>query len=193
MTAPNRYKRQKKSDRLINPGSSRAEIECDFVLAPFDNACRAMDLKYGTDRLVELVSPDMAQKYGRAMAALNASIEAADAEATKQNAANCAKGLAAMDAAAEAAGAPKADPTIWEYDCDGFTFGIMADGRAWQACKAARPDLALFTMREVGNALRAYQSAETILDAVQEHIPGARISKITPNVDYKRGGDEIPM
>jgi hypothetical protein len=43
----------------------------------------AMDKKWGVDRLVELVSPDMAERYGAAMAKLNAAIDARDPEQVK--------------------------------------------------------------------------------------------------------------
>lgn len=190
------YHRQKKFDRLLSPGATVAEIECDFVLAPFDRACREMDRLWGIDRLPGLVPLEMAQRYGRAIAAMNASIEAQDPEATRDNAGNCVKGLAAMNAAAEAASAPKADPTIWEYDCDGYKFGVMADDRSWQAAQAARPDLQLRTMREVGNALRAYDQVVTgeVMAEVKKHFPAATVKAIRPRTDLEKElDDEIPF
>lgn len=188
MTGNRPYPRPKKYDRLLSPGAAQAEIVCAVASKPFDEAVRASDLKWGIDRLPGLVPAAMAEKYGKALAALNAALEASDPDATRQNAENCAKGLAAMNAAAEAAGAPKADTTVWEYDCDGYRFGIMADEYSWQAAKAARPDLHLRTMREVGNALRAYDHVLT------GEIATETVAPVRPRTDMERElDDEIPF
>lgn len=184
--------RKGRFDRLFNPGATAKDIEVDVASSPFDRACRDMDRVWGTDQLPGLVSVDMAARYGRAVAALNAAIEAGDPVATAQNAANCVKGLAALHSAAETAGAPKANPAIWEYDCEGFRFGIMADDFAWQAAKAARPDLLLFSMREVANALRAYQATHAEPSAAPQRIASPALNTRPPfNADL--GGDFIPF
>ena len=175
-----RAMRQKKADTILHPGASAHDIACDYACGPFDRAARAADLKWGIDRLPDLVSVEMSQKYGKAIAALNAAIDANDPEAVAQNANNCIKGLAALDAAAEASGAPKADPTIWEYEIDGMKFAIIHDERAWPALKAARPDLLFFTMREVANALKAYGLTGETVAAIKSHFPGAQVSAIRP-------------
>jgi hypothetical protein len=73
---PKRPTRQRKSDRMLHSGVTQEEIQCDYALAPFDHMAHSLDLKWGVDRLVELVSPDMAERYGSAMAKLNAAIDA---------------------------------------------------------------------------------------------------------------------
>tara|TARA_R110000868_G_scaffold25149_12_gene98250 strand:+ start:69 stop:638 length:570 start_codon:yes stop_codon:yes gene_type:complete len=187
--------RKGKADRVLHPGASTHDIVCDYACGPFDEAARRMDRKWGIDRLPELVTPEMAAKFGKAIAALNASIDANDPEAVQQNAQNCIKGFAAMDAAAEASGAPKADPSVWEYDHDGMKFAVIRDDRAWPALKAARPDLLFFTMREVANALKAYNLTGENVVAIKTHFPGAQITKVENAklpVNWDLGGDEIP-
>jgi hypothetical protein len=188
--------RQRKSDRLITPGATKTEIECDFACGPFDAAVRALDIKWGVDRLPELVSPETARKYGSAMAKLNAALDANDPDEAVARVNVLLKGLRAMDAEAEAANAPKANPAVIEGDVDGFKFSILLDGAAWPALKAIRPDLNPVTLRQVGNALRAYQSAESLpsVQAVKDHFPGATITKITPRKKQTPDDldDEIP-
>lgn len=197
MAYQNRPKRQRKADRLLSPGSTGAEIQCDYGIAPMDQVATEMDLKWGIERLPELVSVETANKYGNAIAHLNACIQEADPAKCAAAAQNCIRGLNAMDAEAERLGCEQATGALFEYqldmgDAEPFRFGVMADDRQWQAAKARRPDLVLFTMREVANALRQYMTAplQTELD---KHFPAAKNTAIKPKtpVDYANGGDQI--
>lgn len=188
------YKRQFKSDRLLSPGASPVEIECDYAVAPFDRATREMDLKWGVDRLPTLASPETARKFGSAMAKMNAAIEAGDPTETVARVGVCIRGLSALDQEAEAAGHAKADPSIWEYQLDGVTFAIMADGTSWPAIKAARPDLMLFTMREVALALKATSLTAQPVQSVKDNFPAATVTRITPRSQLSIDlDDEIPF
>lgn len=153
MTAP-RPHRRKLHDRLIAPGSTAEQIRCDMALAPFDQAARQSEATWGIDKLPGLVSPELAARYGAALAHLNACVDAADPEATAAAAANCIKGLAAMDAAARAAGHAPTVPTIWEVHLDygGHRIGVILDERDWPQAHRARPDLTIHSLRELAVA-----------------------------------------
>ena len=70
---PSKPGRQKLEDRLISPSAASPEgIGCDMALGGLDRMAREMDRKWGVDRLPDLVSPEMAAKYGSAMGKLNA-------------------------------------------------------------------------------------------------------------------------
>lgn len=168
--------RQRKEDRLVNPGSTAAQIRCDAVLGPFDVAVRAMDKKWGVDRLPEIVSTESAAKWGKAMAGLNEAISAEDAEKVKFWVDVCIRGLKAMDEEAFNAGNPISDPAIWEYEYEGTVYGIIEDGRHWPAAYAKRPKLVIFSMREVAIALHAHRNG--LVEAVKMAFPGAAISGI---------------
>lgn len=197
---PPKNQRQRKHDRITSPGATPDEIKIDFCLGPFDKASRDMDLKWGVDRLPDLVSVETAAIWGVTMANLNAAIQdqhtAADQEQARANVIACVesalRGFSYMDAEAERTGAKPADKSIFEYELAGTKIGVMADDAAWPAIKAERPELVLYTMREVANALEAYGGAT--VNAVKEHFPNATISKVTPTkppCDFASGGDEI--
>jgi len=189
------YQRTRKADRLLSPGSSRDEIVVDMAVGPFDHAVRAADLKWGVDQLPRLVSPELAAKYGSALAKLNAAIEASDPDETRIRAEVCIRGLAALDAAATAAGQPQADPDVIEHRVGDFSFAIIKDDRAWPALKARRPDLLFFTLTEVGNALKVYQQAvaHPMVAAVKDAFPTATITAIRPRKSNADLDDEIPF
>ena len=145
MTAPRPIPRL--PDPLAYPPTSPDEAAADYAVAPLNRAAVAADRLWGQDALPGLVAPEMAARYGSALGKLNAAIEAGDADAIAARAAVCLRGLAAMDAAARAAGHTPPDPRIWEYELDGFCFAVLADDAEWPVLRDKRPDLLQFTMR----------------------------------------------
>lgn len=180
--------RQRKHDRLMTPGASSAEIACDHAVAPFDRACRDMERKWGIDRLPELVAPEMSARFGKAMGVMNDAINAEDPDATAAAAANCVRGLQAMDAAATAAGHQPLNPAVWEVEYEGQRFGIIRDVEEWAAAAAQRPGMTLYTLREVAVALAASKHAVT---AVKAAFPGAQVTAIRSPLSEELE-DEIP-
>jgi hypothetical protein len=167
---------QKKYDTLLHGQTTAAQVRCDMVLAPFDKACREMDIRWGVNVLPELVSTESAAKWGKAMAGLNAAIDAQDPDKTKFWCEVCIRGLNAMDAEAVALGRQVSDPDIWEYELDGTVFGIIADNREWPAAYAKRPGIAIYTLREVAVALQAHKNG--LVNAAKLAFPGAEIKAI---------------
>ena len=196
-----RPRRRELPDRLLAPDATQNEIRCDVAVAPFDRACREMDRKWGTDRLPELVSIDTAAKWGRTMARLNQALQDGDPDETARIAKSAVRGLAAMNAEAEAVG--KEPCNLWEYDLDGFRFAIIEDNRRWHEVKDRRPDLVVFTMREAGLALQALlENGDSFLAKTKEHFPSAEAVRVTtktkpreplPKDFFERGGDAIPF
>jgi hypothetical protein len=177
----------RKDDRLLLPGTSSAVIEADYATKVFDRAARDMNLKWGVDRLPSLVTAEMAQRFGRVVGRMNEAIDAGNAEAARAEAAMAVRGFAAMDAAAEASGAAKADLRVLEFDIDGFKGGILHDDDAWPAAQAARPDLRLYSLREVAVALRG--ATPPAVDAIKAAFPGAQIVDIRDR--HKSPPDEV--
>jgi hypothetical protein len=176
--------RQKKDDRILHKGATANEIKADLSLAPFDKAVREMDKRWGVDRLPELVSVESAAKWGKAMAGLNAAIDAQDPDKVKFWVEICLRGLAAMDAEAVSLGRPVSDPMIWEHEYEGQVYGIIEDGREWPAAYAKRPGIAIHTMREVAVALHEHRNG--LVNAVKLAFPGAEVKAVRrPKADLE--------
>lgn len=187
---PKRPVRQNKSDRLIHHGASKDEIRCDYALAPFDRMAWEMEHKWGVDRLVELVPPEMAEKFGAAMAKLNAAIDAQDPEEVSLRVGVCMRGMAAMDKAATEAGAQPASDDVWLVQADGREYGLLKDMRAWPRVQQKYPNLRLLSEREMVLAIETYQQslAGKMVQAVKDSFPQADVVKIPDgSID-----DEIP-
>lgn len=187
-----RPRRERKGDRLLNPDATRVEIQCDYGVAPLDRVALEYDRKWGIDRLPEIVSTDMADKYGFSIGKLNEAIQANDPEQTKAWAAVCIRGLHAMDAEATKLGRKPASGAYTEYNLDGWKIGILHDDAEWRTAEADRPDLKFFTLREAAIALKTKIDTPPIA-AVKAAFPGARVVEHRPTPMGKLIGDEIPF
>ena len=177
MAGPNKGPmRKKKHDTVLHPAASRESIACDIALAAFDRASREVDKIWGVDRLVELVSPDVAARWATAMADLNDAIVANQPDMVRARVDICLRGFKRMHELAEAAGHAKADPMIWEYEYEGQTFGIIEDGRQWPAAYAKRPGIAIHSMREVAVALHEHRNG--LVNDVKLAFPGAEVRAV---------------
>ena len=157
MTRPPRY--SNKSDRLITPGATAAEIRTDMACAPLDRAVRIMDEKYGIDVLVGMVSPASAERYGRVIARLMDRYNAGDAEGAAADAAIAIRGLAAMDAEATAAGHTPADPRVWRVTVNDVEWGFVEDVSFVAIAERNNPDVKIVTLRQAANAMAAATQA----------------------------------
>jgi hypothetical protein len=189
-----RPRRQKRGDYLLDRDATQKEIQCDKAVAVMDRLAIQMDEKWGVDRLPELVSIETAQKYGSASAKLNAALKEGDPAEVAKRALVCMRGLKAMNDEAEAAGQPQASADYWEYELDGFKFGVLKDDAHWMACQEARPDLRFFTLREIAVALRALKIDNPIFAEIKKHLPEPQVTSIAERASEPRSLDEpIPF
>ena len=125
-------RRGKKGDMIINPGASKEQIMVDMAVVAFDRTALEMDRKWGIDRLVDLVTPDMAIKYGQALARMNEAIsDGSDPTLAQRRANDCVRGMQAMDRVATESGAQRASGAYWEVMVDDIKLVIMADSASW--------------------------------------------------------------
>lgn len=186
---PPRYTR--KSDRMITPGVSAAELRCDMACAPLDNLARHYDAVWGIDRLVTLVPPAMAERYGAAIAHLMSCYDAENPADTAAAAANCMKGLDAMNAAAIAAGHKPADPRVWQIEIDGRIYGFVEDAAFVAIAERGNPGVKIVTLRQAVNSLAITENA--VVDAAVKNFPGATVTAIRPRSQLEESlDDEIP-
>lgn len=190
----NRPQRKRKADRLTYGAASEKEIQADYAVAPFDKMVRDMDRKWGVDRLPEIVSPELAAKYGSALAKLCAAIDEGEPEMIAARAAVCIRGMTAMDTEALSLGrVPAAVDNVWIMEFNGIEVGLMKDAREWPGIMAHHPDLELITENEVITALAFYRETKLgqMVNAVKEKFEGAEIIRF--EVKDKELNDDIPF
>lgn len=195
MTSQPRPKRQRKSDRLLAPGATRQQIECDFAIAGFDEAARMMERKWGIDRLPAIVSAETAAKYGRAIGMLNEAIEAENVAEVIRIAAACQRALAVLDAEATEAGHQPVAAKFVQCEYDGAIFTIVQDIADLETYQKSENEI-VFTAREFAVAMKALKLDGGLVAAVKEQFPQAQLADIhsrLPEDFWQNGGDPIPF
>jgi len=188
MTAK-RPRRQHRGDRLISSVDSPALTAVDHAIAPFDRAMREAEARWGIDRLPELVSPETAAKWGKAIGELNAAIRDDDAEAVAQWVGVCLRGLPHLEAEAEAAGHDQVPPAAYEWREDGQHFVVCRDIADWPRIERLWPGVPIYSMREIAMALKSY--GDTVI-RVKEQFPGSEVKAVRQPTPLERElNDEI--
>lgn len=188
MTA--RPRRQYRPDQLATPGLTSEELAVSYAVAPFDRAMTAADHKWGVNRLVALVSPVTAAKFGSAMVKLNAATLSGDITEITGRVGVCLRGIAAMEAEAIAAGHQPASPDMWECTVDGKPAVLIRDPDMWPQAQAAHPGKRIWAIGEIENALAHYGS---LVAQVKDTFAGATVTAIRkPTALEKQLEDQIP-
>lgn len=188
MTA--RAVRPRRRDVFVHPVATPLDLTIGNALAPFDRAVAESERAWGIDRLQELVSPESAAKWGSAVGKLNAAIEAEDAAEIAARVGVCIRGLVALDAEARQRGHRPVPPDVLIYEQDGQRIGVVQDARDWTTLRAAHPDLRLYSMREVFNAVQHY--GQTV-GAVKDAFPNAEVVAVRQRASTDDLNDSIPF
>ena len=186
--------RQKKSDRLTQGINDKAMIEIDFAVAGFDEKSREMDLKWGVDRLVEVVGvvdPNMAMKFGSAMSKTNKAISDNDPEEVAARVGVCIRGMDAMDRLAMQSNCQPASQDVWEIEADGQVYALMRDGRSWPSIRDRHPNAELVTEREMVLAITMYRNS--VVGGMVAETKNAFPSAEVISFKGKEYDDEIPF
>lgn len=146
-----------------------------------DALAHELEKKWGAGRLRLLVDPELREKFDRQRYKLNQAIWHGDLEALRLECSRMINAWRALDRAAEAAGASKLSPLVWETTLDnGAVVAVVRDGAE---VNAEGRHLVVYTLEEVGRILSAYPS---IVD-VKETFPGATVTKVSPVEDPLNG------
>jgi hypothetical protein len=166
---------------MLAKHAREVEIRIDYAVAPLTKLTRDLDHFWGLDILAELVQPEMAEKFGMAVAKLNAAIEAQDVDEVVKWVGVCMRGSKAMHEAALASGAAPASDEAWLIQADDKQYALLKDGRAWQRFQEKHPDIEVVTERELILALRWYRESRVgrVMSEVKDHFPQAEV------IDFK--------
>jgi hypothetical protein len=185
--------KRQKPDHILNResvGDSIADAIHHAVM-PLDKIASDAEMKWGCDRLPELVSPELASRFGSAKAKLDAAIIANDPQDVTHRADVLARGWSAMDLEASERGHQPLLPNIWSHTTrDGFKCAVArSDADAIKAIRTM-PEfegVAVYSLEEVGRILEA----NTLLNVVKARFPASVVEEIRPK--RARLDDEIPF
>lgn len=157
---------------------SRAWAAATAVL---DRVASEMERKWGVGRLQTLVPPDLAARFARAEEQCDEAISAGDVELAASKAAAVARGWAALDTAALAAGHKPADVgRVWCVSMPGNKpYAVCLNDTDTAATHAEYPDHQVVSVKELLRLLSATE-AGMWLAAAKGQFPGATLTEIRP-------------
>jgi hypothetical protein len=140
-----------------------------------DETAAEMELKWGVDRLRLLVGPELRDKFDRQRYLTNQACWHGDLDAVRREAGRMVMAWQALDKAAEAAGASKLSPQVWETALeDGTVVAIVPDAIHAKAVIAEGRAMAVYTLEEIGRMLSNYRAVTEVKLA----IPGATVTAV---------------
>lgn len=146
-----------------------------------DKVAIEMEAKWGADRLRLLVNTELCEKFDRQRYKYNQAIWHGDLETLRQEAARMINAWRALDAAAEAAGACKQSPLVWEVAlADGSVAAIVPDdGDAkWVIADEGRA-IVVYSLEEIGRLLSAFPN----IAQAKAVFPGATVTAVRKSID----------
>jgi hypothetical protein len=160
------------------------------ILDGVDADIAAAERRWGVDRLRLLVTDDLRARWDRQWMAYCRAVQANDLGGIQKHGAATRRAVAALEAAATAAGAQPIEPVVWESAHDGRVISVVRTAAEAYAVAADGRNREVWTLDELVRA--ALHRAEAI-SAVKATFPGATVVTIkSPTVDWDRGDDMPP-
>ena len=184
-----RHKKQMRPDRIVKPHSigNQHDEAIYHSLRPLDMVAATMEQKWGIDRLVSLVSPATAQRFGIAKAKLDAAIDENDMDAVAAKAAVLMRGWKALEDEALANKAEPLQPKPWRIESgQGDVFMIC---QTLDEAKAVTQEAGcnVYSGYEIANILTWFEKQSSVSGEVKKLFPQATIERI------RSMDDDIPF
>jgi hypothetical protein len=144
-----------------------------------DHAAITMENKWGAGRLRLLVPVELRERFDRQRFLFNAAVWRGDLEELQREAKRMTAAWMALDRAAEAAGALKLDPLVWEVAmADGTVVALVRCPEDVSIATQGR-QLVVYTLDEIATMLANYRE----VTKAKEIIPGAVVEAIRRTIN----------
>jgi hypothetical protein len=171
---------------LNGPDYSLAKAILDGV----DETIAASERRWGVDRLRLLVTDDLRARWDRQWQSWCRAVEANDLGGIQKHGAAVRRAVAALEAAATAAGAEPIAPTVWETTYEGRVIAVVRTSAEAYAVTTQGRGLEVWTLDEL---VRVALPRTEIVAATKEVFPGAEVVAYkSPPTDWASGGDPLP-
>lgn len=180
-----RYQKHEPVKADDRPGMPWAQTNGEYIagrayLDEADMTAAHMEAKWGVGRLRLLVGPEMRNKIDRQRYLLNQAMWHGDLESIRREAQRMVKGWLALDKAADAAGATRLDPLVWEVALpDGTVAAIVPDADHYGAVQPDGRNVAVYTLEDIGRLLVGFPA----LAATKVAFPGSSVRVVRRTVD----------
>lgn len=158
-----------------------------------DLVARAMEEKWGCDRLRLLVPKDLREKFDRQRLLTNQAIKAGELEDVRRECKRMVTAWNALDRAAEAAGADPRPGEVWECvgPTSGAVYAIVRQSSDARGLKADGRHVSVYTLEEIARLLDGFPE---IVKAKQV-FKGATVTKVRTIIGdpIDSYGDPVPF
>lgn len=158
-----------------------------------------MERKWGVDRLRRLpeIPPELREKFDRQRAKFNMAIQTGEVVDVQRESQRTLNAWMALNRSAEAAGAKKLSPAVWEHPMsNGALVAIVRDSSDGHAVLAEGRAVQLWTLDEVVRVLEKFPE----IAKAKVVWPGAKVTAIKHqiddpirDIDESEMNDEIPF
>lgn len=179
--------------------NERDARKCQEALIEYDRVVRAIEAKWGIDRLPDLVDAEMRQRWWMQWDRLNAAIERGSGPDVEHAVEVTIRACGVLEARALELGAKPLTGDRWEAEMpDGGVLAIVRDkAEAANVQKEGRYD-AVYSVAEVGRIIQQWRAGEAgrLAESVKDVFAGAEIVEIKrrePTEGELVLNDEIPF
>jgi hypothetical protein len=171
---------------LNGPDYSLAKAILDGV----DETIAASERRWGVDRLRLLVTDDLRSRWDRQWQSWCRAVKANDLADIQKHGAAVRRAVAALEAAATAAGAEPIAPTVWETTYEGRAIAVVRTSAEAYAVATQGRGLEVWTLDEL---VRVALPRTEIVAAAKQTFAGAEVVVYkSPPTDWANGGDPLP-
>jgi len=170
--------------------SDRAERKIQSALVELDKVAVDIERRWGVDRLRELVSPELRERFDETLDRLNAAVGLSDVGGVEKHAAAMGRGWLALEKAAKAAGARELDGKHWEAALpDGRVLCVTETRENAYKVSQDRPGCVVLSVPEIA-ALFAIWDGKGLVEEALAVFPGAEIVEVRERGELN---DDIPF
>ena len=160
------------------------------ILDGVDECIAASERRWGVDRLRLLVPDDLRARWDRQWQSWCRAVETNDLAGIQRHGAAVRRAVAALEAAATAAGGEPLLPVVWEAVYEGRVVAVVRTSAEAYAVATQGRGVEVWTLDEL---VRVALPRTEIVAAVKETFAGAEVVAYkSPPTDWASGGDPLP-
>lgn len=176
--------------------SERDADKCRAALATYDAVVRALEVKWGVDRLPLLVEADLRDRFWAQMDLLNAALTKGSGVEVEEAVAATVRGMQALERRAMELGAETVTGEVWEETTpNGAVVAVCRDASEIAKIRDDGRLDRVYTMSEVAAIVEAWEEGKAgqLTNKVKSLFDGATIESVKPKVVEADLNDEIPF
>ncbi len=165
-------------------------------LTEYDRVVSDYERRWGVERLPNLVSPELRDRFHEQMDKMNAAIDKVDPIAVEEEVQTTIRGIKALEKAAVLAGAKELTGEHWEAPMkDGTVLAIAKTDAEVSRVQKDNRDMIVYSVAEIGRIIGAWRENEEAktLDAIKRTFDGAIVEEVKPKITEAMLDDEIPF